>query len=151
MNISKLLDIINPLHSSVIDKESKLYKSFQTNRWPVPSYYPVEGISTDVMKRSLDQNSILLSTLCLIRNLSFDKNNETYFAYSFKMLSHLTSLLMLSADSSNECSRYLFDIFSNITRIMDVTASLRCRTNYYLEDCLEVKNKYFLRASVGIL
>ena len=140
-SLTKLLDIINPLQKTLIDKDSSLYRNFQMNRWPASYYSHFEDLHMETMRKSLDQNSILLATLCLIRNLSFDKNNETYFAYSFKIISHLTTLLIISGDTSNECSRYVFDIFSNITKILDVTASLRCRTHYYLEDCLEVKNK----------
>ena len=140
-SLTRLLDIINPLQKNLVNKESPLYRNFQMNRWPVPYYFHYEDLNVETMRKSLEQNSILLATLCLIRNLSFEKNNETYFAYSYSILSHLTTLLVISADSSNECSRYVFDIFSNITKILDVTASLRCRTHYYLEDCLEVKNK----------
>lgn len=141
INLGKLLDLVNPLSRLIVDPTSRKFTHFQLNVWPVP-YNPYANEVYQLIHRSIDANSLLLGTLCLIRNLSFEKSNDTYFAYSNTMLRHLTSLLLISTDTLTECSRYVFDILFNIARKMDVSASTRCLTSFYLEDCTDYRHRF---------
>lgn len=151
IHLNFLLDRVNPLAPLLIDTTSDNYKQFKVNVWPAEPFSSIQHRKYHLMSKYIENNSLLLSILCLIRNLSFDRTNEQYLAYSFSMIRHLLSLLLISYDLLTECTRYVFDILSNIARRIDVTASLRCKTDFFLEDCHELKSKYVLYNLIGPL
>lgn len=148
VNIRVVLDFLNPISKFLIDRNSASIKQFELNKWPEPIISPANPYYHHVAK-SVDANGILLAVLCLLRNLSFERMNESYIAHSHGMLAHLVSLLLISSDGLTECTRYVFDILSNVAKHIDVTAATRCRTNFYLEDCLELKQRNAIKLSVS--
>lgn len=143
-----LLDLVNPLVAPYFEKavEDQHYNAIQRERrgidWSVkPDIFSVE---------SLDDNSLLLTCLNVIRNISFEVVNEAHLAHSSKIVTHMVFLLLAPVIPGRfmpECVAYAFDILTNIGKTIDLTGRKRkFHKDSWMVDCIEDDERELLKA-----
>lgn len=104
------------------------------------------------MARNLDTNSLLIATLCIIRNLSFEMANVQMIAYSAVIMQHLIALLLIASSPTSisppvsvpyvyrsrnpaltQATSYALDTLYHIAKYIDITGL--SRVGNIAEDC----------------
>jgi hypothetical protein len=89
-----------------------------------------------IIARTLDENTLLLTALTILKNLTFEASNETLIGASTCLMKHFTSLIVASfgvntgLNSGNnssiyEASQLSLDIVHNISSRLDLTGVKR--------------------------
>eukprot|EP01038_Epipyxis_sp_PR26KG_P016280 gene16280-22177_t len=136
--LGNLLNTINPLGNILFTDVSsdRSYSHFLLDKLVHPQWSP-ELLSNgnkkiQILAIYLDENEMLLTTLCIIRNLSFEPTNEQILAQSSVILRHVVSILMASIETysvTNTVTQLAFDIIINLGSKIDTTG--RKRINQY--------------------
>jgi hypothetical protein len=160
--LGSLLDTINPVGgmvfstvSSIAGKKRKLEDDDRTYinmlldehqnfiNW-LPDLPSAHNPHFRALSITLDDNPLLLNTLTIIRNLSFEACNEVPIASSYPIMRHLVTVLMSSYGSlsMSEASQTALDTILNISGRWDLTGQRRLSTSYFLEDCLADRKQF---------
>ena len=92
--------------------------------------------------RAIDDNTILVYLLTIIKNLSFEIANEIFLAFSPNIMRHLVSLAHITSASYGihgpltEVSHLVFGALTGISRYIDVTGRRRGVCDMWVEDVI---------------
>jgi hypothetical protein len=137
--LTKLIDILelfNPVGANYTAEYKSYADSILECSKPWSLQLPKIDREWDINIQCLDENQFFLSTLNILRNLSFEIGNEAYIANSLPMIRNLSSIIAFSTSPGRpmmDATRYALDIVSNIGRHIDISGRRRAGTSAYMQ------------------
>jgi len=138
VSIGCLLDTVNPLCPLIFSADSTDIDNGhifddQLSAWSNSEVSSAVKSEIQALAYNLDSNSFLLSILNILRNLSFDVQNETILAASAPVMQQLVGLVLVAVEcgsgyyqQSQACALAL-ETLCNIASRIDLTAKKRLR------------------------
>jgi hypothetical protein len=166
--LGMLLETINPIGGMMFDSTTTKVTTYATSKSSKRKYSAsqsddaryVEGLITErrddavpwdtnvphacnpivrTLALTLDNNILLLNTLTVLRNLSYEMCNEAAIASSYLFMKHLVTVLLASFGTGTfyEASQIANETLLNVASRIDLAGDKRLAQTSWLDDCLD--------------